>query len=183
MFKRDPNRQVDSPKTRRPLSCWMLYGLLMLPWLATGLPSHRLLADDWPQWMGPQRDSVYRETGIVAKIPASGLKVLWRKPIASGYAGPAVASGRVYVMDYVKSSGQSTNNPGSRDSLSGSERILCIDSKTGDEIWKIEYERPYHISYPNGPRATPTIDGDRVYTLGAEGNLYCLDVSSGATIW
>jgi hypothetical protein len=71
-------------------------------------------ADDWPQWMGPQRDDVYREEGIVDRIPAAGLPIKWRTPVASGYAGPAVADGRVFLSDYVIESGKSTNNPGGR---------------------------------------------------------------------
>src|SRR5438270_14001267 len=62
-------------------------------------------ADDWPQWMGPQRDDVWRETGILDKFPAGGPTVKWRVPVAGGYSGPAVAEGRVYVMDRVKKPG------------------------------------------------------------------------------
>ena len=58
-------------------------------------------ADDWPQWLGPQRDSVWRETGILDTFPAAGPTVLWRHPVGGGFAGPAVADGRVFVMDYV----------------------------------------------------------------------------------
>ena len=68
-------------------------------------------ADDWPQWLGPQRDSVWHEDGIVQRIPEKGLPVLWRAKIGLGYAGPAVADGRVYVMDYLLKSGKVTNNP------------------------------------------------------------------------
>src|SRR5215472_15830296 len=59
----------------------------------------QLRADDWPQWLGPNRDSVWRETGILEKFPSNGPKVLWRAPIGGGYAGPSVAKGRVYVTD------------------------------------------------------------------------------------
>ena len=62
-------------------------------------------ADDWPQWLGPQRDGIWRETGIVTKFPAGGPPVRWRTPIAAGYAGPAVAEGRVYVTDRVVAKG------------------------------------------------------------------------------
>src|SRR5687767_9645852 len=76
--------------------------------LALVLPC-TLLADDWPQWLGPQRDGVWRETGILESLPSQGLKVRWRAPVGMGYAGPAVAEGRVYVTDRVLDAG--TENP------------------------------------------------------------------------
>ena len=140
-------------------------------------------AEDWPGWMGARRDSVVRETGLLRSIPESGLKTLWRVPMAGGYAGPAVADGRVLVTDYVVKSGKNTNNSGSRDKIEGTERVLCLEESTGKELWKHSYDRAYNISYGNGPRATPTIDGDRVYTLGAEGDLLCLSLADGRVIW
>ncbi|MEZ6137494.1 MAG: PQQ-binding-like beta-propeller repeat protein [Pirellulaceae bacterium] len=140
-------------------------------------------ADDWPQWMGPQRNGEYQETGLLQDVPAEGLKTLWRVPVSGGYSGPAVADGRVFLTDYVATSGTSTNNPGGRDAMTGQERILAFDAKTGDLLWKKEYERPYHLSYANGPRATPTVDGAYVYALGAEGDLACYQVKDGELIW
>src|SRR6478672_1130049 len=128
-------------------------------------------ADDWPQWLGPTRDDVWHETGIVEKFPEGGPKVLWRAPIGGGYAGPAVAGGKVYVMDFVKASGDVTNDPMARAELAGKERVLCLRASDGKELWKHEYDCPYKISYPAGPRATPVVAGGKVYTLGAEGNL------------
>ena len=96
-----------------------------------------------------------------------------------GYAGPAVADGRIYVMDYLRESGEMTNNPGKRDKLTGKERVLCLDAKTGTLIWKHEYAREYNLSYPGGPRCTPTVVGGKVYAFGAEGNLWCLDTRDG----
>lgn len=151
--------------------------------VATLLFVPALLADDWPQWMGPSRDGVYSESGVVEAIPEAGLPVVWRVPIATGYAGPAVADGRVFLTDYVVSTGKSTNNAGARDRLTGTERVLCMDASTGKVLWKHEYERPYYLSFPNGPRATPTVDGDHVYTLGAEGDLLCLEAATGKLVW
>lgn len=139
-------------------------------------------ADDWPQWLGEKRDSVWREAGILEKFPEGGPKILWRTPIAGGYAGPAVAGGRVYVADYL-ADGDKTANPAARSNLQGKERILCLDAKTGKEIWKHEHEAVYKISYAYGPRCTPTISGDKVYTLGAEGRLCCLDADKGTELW
>jgi outer membrane protein assembly factor BamB len=147
------------------------------------LLSPTAFGDDWPQWLGPQRDGVYRETGVTKQIPAGGLPVLWRVPINGGYAGPAVAKGRVFVSDYVISDGKIVNEPGTRNKVQGNERILCLDQKTGKELWKYTYARPYEISYASGPRATPTVDGDRVYMLGAEGDLICLGFEKGDVIW
>ena len=140
-------------------------------------------ADEWPQWMGPQRDDVYREDGIVDRIPAEGLPVKWRVPVALGYSGPAVAAGRVFLTDFIIESGTSTNNSGGRDKLTGIERTLCFDAASGEQLWKFENPCTYNISYANGPRATPTVDADRVYILGAEGDLLCLLVESGELVW
>lgn len=141
------------------------------------------VADDWPQWLGPQRDSVWRETGIVEKFPDSGLPVKWRVPIAGGYSGPAVAEGRVFVTDFLKSSGEAFNNPGQRAKLNGQERVWCLDAATGKVLWKYEYDCSYAISYPAGPRATPTVSEGNVFVLGAEGNLTCLKAADGKLVW
>ncbi len=141
------------------------------------------VADDWPQWLGPNRESVWRESGIVDRFPEGGPKVKWRVPVEWGYAGPAVAAGKVYLMDYVHKSGDVTNSAGSRDKLLGTERTLCLDADNGKLIWKDEYSRPYSLSYPRGPRCTPTVADGKVYALGAEGNLSCLDATSGAVVW
>ena len=141
------------------------------------------VADDWPQWMGLNRDSVWRETGIVKQFPDSGLPVKWRIEVGGGYSGPAVAAGRVFLTDYVARSGEESYNPGGRSNLLGKERILCVDALDGSILWKTEYDCPLRISYSNGPRATPTVDGDRVYTLGAEGKLLCLQTKTGQIVW
>ncbi len=139
-------------------------------------------ADDWPQWLGPQRDGVWRESGIAQRFPSDGLKFKWRAPIAAGYAGPAVANGRVYVTDRQAGKGTS-GNPFQRGTIPGNERVLCLDEKTGKELWKHEYDCPYNVSYPAGPRATPVIDNGKVYTLGTEGHLFCFDAVNGKVLW
>jgi len=147
--------------------------------LALLLASAVARADDWPQWMGPNRDGVWAETGIVEKFPAGGPKVMWKAPVGGGYSGPAVANGKVYVTDKV-------NKPGANDpkdpfdvktQVPTSERVLCFDAKTGKELWTHEYDVTYQISYPAGPRCTPTIHDGKVYTLGAMGHLLCLDAA------
>ncbi len=159
----------------KALSC-----LVFALWL--WLPGAAVRAADWPQWMGPNRENVWRETGILETFPAGGPKVLWRAPVAGGYAGPAVAGGRVVVTDFVPA-GDLPGDNFERKHARGTERVLCLDAATGKELWKHGYPVEYTISYPAGPRCTPTIDGDYVYTLGAEGNLLCLAVADGKPIW
>ena len=131
-----------------------------------------LQGDDWPQWLGPQRDALWRETGIVEKFPPGGLKFRWRVPIGTGYTGPAVARGRVYVADRQLAKGASNpSNPFARGEIPGSERVLCLNESDGALLWKHEYDCAYTVSYSSGPRVTPAVHDGKVYTLGAEGNL------------
>lgn len=140
-------------------------------------------AEDWSQWRGTNRDAIWNEDGIVEAIPESGLKVKWRAEISGGYAGPAVVGDRVYVTDYIRESGDARNGPGTINQLQGTERVLCLDSTSGEIVWKHEYDCPYRISYPAGPRATPTVDGNRIYTYGAEGHLFCFERLTGEVLW
>ncbi len=146
------------------------------------LTSSAAMAADWPQWMGPQRDNVWRETGIVTKFPEGGPKILWRTPIAGGYSGPAVADGRVYITDYVTSQNVKVDNF-QREEYTGNERVHGLDEATGRVIWTHEYPVKYTVSYPAGPRCTPTVDGDRVYSLGAEGHLIAFEAATGKVLW
>lgn len=136
-------------------------------------------ADDWPQWFGPQRDGVWREKGILSSFPTEGLKVRWRTPIGAGYSGPAVANGRVFITDRQASGDRkrrAEENP-------GIDRIVCLDEESGAQLWDHAYPSSYTVSYPSGPRATPALDGDRLYSLGTEGQLFCLKVEDGSVIW
>ncbi|WP_088252664.1 PQQ-binding-like beta-propeller repeat protein [Fimbriiglobus ruber] len=135
--------------------------------------------------MGPNRDAVWSETGILDAFPANGPKVLWRVPIGGGYSGPAVAGGKVFVADKILKGGAKdpANLFDTKTKVEATERVLCFDAKTGKEIWKHEYACPYQVSYPAGPRCTPTVSGGKVYTLGAMGDLLCLDAEKGKVIW
>jgi hypothetical protein len=127
-------------------------------------------ADDWPQWGGPQRDGVWRESGIVERLPDTRiLPRVWSIPVGEGYSGPAVADGRVVLTD--------------RQASHRNERILCLDAMTGTENWTHSYAARYTISYPAGPRTTPVIDDGRVYTIGAVGHMFCFDASNGDVLW
>ncbi len=143
------------------------------------------VADDWPQWLGPERDGVWREEGIVDRFPEGGPELRWRVEIGGGYSGPSVAGGRVFVHDrLIRSESEAARRQNfQRGVIPGSERVLCLKESTGELLWKREYDCEYSVSYPAGPRAHPTVDGELVYALGAEGRLMCLDVASGKTRW
>src|SRR5206468_373974 len=106
---------------------------------ASMIPVTCLFADDWPQWLGPNRDAVWRESGIVEKFPTDGPQILWRVAIGGGYAGPSVADGRVFVTD--RQLQQGVNNPSdpfARGVIRGSERVLCLNEADGKLVWKHE---------------------------------------------
>jgi len=150
--------------------------LLMLPHFAS--------ADDWPQWLGPKRDGVLRETDLVQTFPEKGLKRLWANLIGPGYSGPAVADGRLFVMD--RELAKDAKNPASgfqKPEVLGQERILCYDANTGKELWTHSYDCTYKVQYGSGPRCTPTVDGELVYCLGTMGDLRCLEVATGKLVW
>lgn len=129
------------------------------------------VADDWPQWRGPTRDGVWRETGIVERFDKPRLDLVWKAEIGSGYSGPTVADGRVYVTDRKVEPKQI-------------ERVRCFDAKTGRRLWTHAYDCDYRgVSYEAGPRASVTVDDGRAYALGAMGNLFCLDAAGGSVLW
>src|SRR5689334_7934066 len=114
-----------------PLGRWIFFVGVLLTTIAA--PAG---ADDWPQWRGANRDGVWRETGIIEKFKSSQLTPKWRVEIGSGYCGPTVANGRVYVMDLI-------SRPASK------ERVHCFDEASGKTLWSYEYECPYgRVQYP-----------------------------------
>ncbi|MEY3172517.1 MAG: hypothetical protein RLZZ436_430 [Planctomycetota bacterium] len=157
-------------------------GLSLAAGLAGVLLHGLVRADDWPQWMGPGRDNIWREQGILKTFPESGPKVVWKTQIAGGYAGPAVAADKVFITDYVTADNVKVDNFDRRE-FSGVERVQCLEATTGKVLWTHSDNVRYSISYPAGPRCTPIVEGDRVYTLGAEGLLYCFQVSDGKVLW
>ena len=157
---------MTKPLATVVVGVWALFGM-----------GAALEADDWPQWRGADRLGVWTETGIVNQLPDQ-LRVAWRVPIGSGYSGPAVADGRVFVTDWAE-------DPRSR-TMDGTERALALDEQTGEVLWTREWPTTYRMlqaSYAIGPRATPTVDGDRVYVVGATGTLLCLDIATGELMW
>jgi outer membrane protein assembly factor BamB len=139
------------------------------------MPSIQVPAADWPQWRGPDRDGVWKETGLLKSFPPGGLKTSWRVPLGRGWSSPVVSQNRVYVTD------AQVVRPAAR------ERILCFDETTGKSRWTQEYS----VHYPDwafelssgGPRATPIIRDGKLFTLGALGDLFCLDAATGVVIW
>ncbi len=120
---------------------------------------------DWPQWRGPNGNGVSAEKGWISTWPKEGPKVLWKKSLGMGYSTVTVSNGRVYTMGNSKKM----------------DTVFCLDENTGNEIWKYSYQCAER-SWP-GTRIAPTVDGDRVYTLSQEGNLFCFDAVSGKVIW
>ena len=144
--------------------------LLKLMLLAVLFPLSSVLADEWPQWRGPHRDGVWSETGILEAFNGPEIPIRWRVPIGSGYSGPSVADGRVYVTDRLAKPKQV-------------ERVHCFDWETGESIWSFTYECEYRIDYTAGPRANVIIHDGLAYALGAMGHLHCFDAATGTLKW
>lgn len=123
---------------------------------------------DWPQWLGPDRTGNSTETGFLKTWPKSGPEVLWKKNLGAGFSGISVADGRVFTMF----------------AEGDDEFVVCLDEESGDEIWRLRTGGMFEEwQGGDGPRSQPTVDGERVYVLGAEGTLYALKAENGATIW
>lgn len=128
-------------------------------------------AADWPQWRGEHRDGVWSETGLVDKFAGPELKIKWRQPISSGYSGPTVADGRVFVTDRQLDPAQV-------------ERVLCFDEATGKPLWTHAYDCAYeNVGYTAGPRASVAVSEGLAYALGSMGHLNCLDAATGKVAW
>lgn len=147
--------------------------------LLIALSLHSTHAEDWPCWMG-NHASVLPETGLIDEIPSGGLEVEWRVPIGAGYSGPSVVGDRLFITDRTEAAADVEKKRGE---LPGGERFRCIDAKSGETIWEHTYDCPYRIAFPTGPRCTPTVDGDHVYSLGAMGDLICFQVADGEIVW
>jgi outer membrane protein assembly factor BamB len=133
-------------------------------------PAGRAVGDDWPAWRGPNRDGICAETGLLQEWPKDGPVLLWKaQGIGEGYSGPAIVGDRLYTM-------------GDRD---GKEWVFALDlTKEGKQVWATPIGAIRHkgSGFP-GPRATPSIDGDRLYTLGINGDLVCMKVDDGSILW
>ncbi|MDQ3813610.1 MAG: PQQ-like beta-propeller repeat protein, partial [Armatimonadota bacterium] len=128
----------------------------------------RRAAVDWPQYRGPNRDGISPEKGSVGDWPDDGPRVLWKTSIGTGFSSIAVSNGRAYTM------GNSDDQ----------DTVYCLDAETGRVLWKHTYPSALAPqSYEGGPNATPTVDGNAVYTFSKHGQLFCLDANSGKVLW
>ena len=132
------------------------------------LLSQSLLANDWPQWRGADRSDRSPETGLLKSWPEGGPKRVWLTQNAGiGYSGFAVAKGRVYTLS---ARGQQ-------------EFLIALSAKDGKEVWATPIGETYPNNWGDGPRGTPTVDGDFVYGLAANGGLICVAAADGKAVW
>ena len=144
--------------------------------LAASLP-RPATAEDWPRWRGPRQDGISRETSLLKQWPKDGPRQLWQADLSGGFSSVAVADGRVFTQTKDKNE----------------EVVVCLDAAGGNDIWRYRYDCDYsaHPTFTGGgrpqsrtgPRSTPTVDGDRVYSLGATGILLCLEAKTGTKVW
>lgn len=122
---------------------------------------------DWPQWRGPHRDGVVRTANLNTDWPSDGPPLLWKKDIPLGYSSFAVKDGRLYSLFQ----------------QGDKEVVGCWRVQDGEEVWRHEYDCHANVRDYPGPRSTPTLDGDRLYTVGSDGTLLCLDAATGSPHW
>ena len=149
---------MDSSFLRIAWACVLSCG-----WLAHGQ------SNSWPQFLGPTRDAVYHGKDLAATWPKEGPRIVWQGDAGEGFSGPVVADGKVILFH-----------------RNGAEEVVeCLDRLTGKSQWAFKYPTKFKdgIHADNGPRSTPTIEGDRVYTYGAEGELHCVDFKTGEAVW
>jgi outer membrane protein assembly factor BamB len=127
-----------------------------------------LVAADWPQWRGPNRDGISSETGLLTAWPSGGPKVVWRiSGLGAGYSSFSIVNGRMYTQ------GQRGNQ----------EFVLALDVKTGSKLWETIASRDFENDRGSGPRGTPTFDNGKLYAMTGEGTVVCLDAASGKIVW
>jgi len=124
-------------------------------------------AADWPQYLGPARNSTSPERGLLRSWPENGPEVLWTVAVGIGYGGPVVKDSRVYLLD--------------RDDKVG-DNLRCLDLANGSELWNFAYEAPGRVMFP-GSRSVPIVDGHHVYSCGPYGDLYCIDTNTHKPVW
>lgn len=132
------------------------------------LTATALRAGDWPHWRGPDRDDISKETGLLKEWPKEGPSRAWLNGDAGiGYSGFAVVNGKLFTM-------------GAREDT---EFLICLDVKDGKELWSARIGSLLQNGYGDGPRGTPSVDGDRVFAMGGQGTLICAQVANGEVLW
>ncbi|MDP7050313.1 MAG: PQQ-like beta-propeller repeat protein [Verrucomicrobiota bacterium] len=152
-----------------------LIRLLSLCLVALGLFGclAKSIAEDWTRWRGPDLNGISSEAGWLAKWPDDGPKRLWKAKVGTGFSSVSIANGRVYTI----------GNAGRRRDAE-KDTVFCFDAVTGKQIWSHAYEAKLDPKYyAGGPSSTPTLDGNRVYTLSKRGLLICLGAADGHVIW
>ncbi|MFZ9023239.1 MAG: PQQ-binding-like beta-propeller repeat protein [Anaerohalosphaeraceae bacterium] len=122
---------------------------------------------DWPQYLGPKRNSISPEMGLLRSWPESGPEVLWTVQVGIGYGGPIIKDGKVYLLD--------------RDDKVG-DNLRCLDLSNGKELWNFAYDAPGRFSFP-GSRSVPIVEGDHIYSCGPYGDLYCININTHKPVW
>jgi len=137
--------------------------------LASFLLALTLTAEDWPQFLGPRMDGTSTETGLFDRIGTNGLPILWQRRVGTGYSAPSVRGDRLVLFH------REANE----------EVVEAIDASTGKSAWRHAYPSLYRdpYGYNNGPRCTPLLTTNRVFTFGAEGKVTCLDLANGTRLW
>lgn len=139
--------------------------------LSWAIVSSSASADDWPQWQGPDRNAISKETGLLKEWPKDGPPLAWKiTGLGGGDSAPSVAAGRLYGM----------SNRGE------DEVVWALSEKEGKELWVTRLGAAVQQGMPQskeGPGCTPTVDGDRLYVLGMGGSLACLQVADGKVVW
>lgn len=136
--------------------------------IALGLSALSAAAGDWPQWRGPDRSDVSKETGLLKAWPAGGPKRVWLfENAGSGYSGPAIAGGKYFTL-------------GTRNKK---EILLVLDANTGKELWTADLGDVLPNDWGNGPRGTPAVDGDRVFAISGVGDVVCVNLGDGKVVW
>jgi outer membrane protein assembly factor BamB len=142
-------------------------GVALAVGLAGGVSAAPAPGANWAQYRGPNRDGKSTETGLVRSWGADGPREVWRTPIGAGFSGVSVVGDRLYTMDADEET----------------EYALCLDAGTGKTLWRVPVGPIFKDGNGDGPRAAPTVEGDRVYVLGSRGHLAALRKDSGEVVW